>query len=144
MNPQVLIPFDRREGMTLRDAAKLAGKSEGTVRTWCQQHDIGRRVAGGPWCVSRVALAMLLDGNADALAAYLAGERHGPLVAAYYERLALGPLLKAWRSTAHPSQARTPASGNEDLLPLLDAGRAQPDPSGVGGGFQAGNEKLRR
>jgi len=97
MSPQVLIPFDKREAMTLREAAKLAGKSEGTVRTWCQQHDIGWRVAGGPWCVSRVALAMLLDGDGDALTAYLAGDRHGPLVAAYYERLGLGALLKAWR-----------------------------------------------
>jgi len=86
MSPQILIPFDKRESMTLRDAAKLAGKSEGTVRTWCQQHDIGRRVAGGPWCVSRVALA-----------AYLAGDRHGVLVAPYYERLGLGALLRAWR-----------------------------------------------
>ena len=102
MNPQVLIPFDRREGMTLRDAAKLAGKSEGTVRTWCQQHDIGRRVAGGPWCVSRVALAMLLDGDADALAVYHAGDRHGPLVASYFERLGLGGLLRTWRPSARP------------------------------------------
>jgi len=47
MSPQVLVPFDRREAMTLRAAAELAGKSEGTVRTWCLQHDIGRRVAGG-------------------------------------------------------------------------------------------------
>ena len=30
--------------------------------------------------MSRVALAMLLDGNAEALAAYHAGDRHGPLV----------------------------------------------------------------
>src|SRR4051812_30749853 len=103
MTPQVLIPFDKREAMTLRTAGELAGKSESTVRTWCQQHDIGRRVAGGPWCVSRVALAMLLDGSADALAAYLAGDRHGPLVAAYYERLRLGALLKAWRPTIYQS-----------------------------------------
>ena len=32
MSPQVLIPFDKREAMTLRAAAELAGKSEGTVR----------------------------------------------------------------------------------------------------------------
>src|SRR3954462_15864746 len=106
--PQVLIPFDRRESMTLRDAAKLAGRSEGTLRTWCQQHDIGRRVAGGPWCVSRVALAMLLDGNANALAAYLAGERHGPLVAPYFERLGLGALLKAWRVVGNCCAAAAP------------------------------------
>jgi len=83
MSPQVLIPFDKREAMTLRAAAEHAGKSEGTVRTWCLQQDIGRRVAGGPWHVSRVALAMLLDGNAEALAAYHAGDRHGPLVRPY-------------------------------------------------------------
>ncbi len=97
MRPQVLVPYDKREGMTLRAAAEHAGKSEGTVRTWCQQHDIGRRVAGGPWCVSRVALAMLLDGNAAALAAYHAGDRHGPLVAPYFERLGLCLLLQVWR-----------------------------------------------
>ena len=101
--------------MTLRDAAKLAGKSEGTVRTWCQQHDIGRRVAGGPWCVSTVALAMLLDGNADALAAYLAGDRHGPLVASYYERLGLGGLLRTWQPSQ--DQIRTERFAPPDLRP---------------------------
>src|SRR3954453_20617798 len=99
MSPQVLVPFDRREAMTLRDAAKLAGKSEGTVRSWCCQHDIGRRVAGGPWCVSRVALAMLLDGNAGCLKAYLAGYRHGSLVTPYYERLGLSAVRRVWRHT---------------------------------------------
>ena len=29
MRPQVLVPYDKREGMTLRAAAELAGKSEG-------------------------------------------------------------------------------------------------------------------
>src|SRR4051812_45322102 len=108
MSPQILIPFDKREGMTLLDAARLAGKSEGTVRTWCCQHDIGRRIVGGPWCVSRVALAMLLDGDADALAAYLAGDRHEPLVAPYYERLGLGALLNAWRAGANRCAAAAP------------------------------------
>ena len=98
MSPHVLVPYDKREGMSLRAAAEHAGRSEATVRTWCYQHNIGRRVAGGPWCVSRVALAMLLDGNAAALAAYHAGDRHRPLVAAYYERLGLGGLLRTWRS----------------------------------------------
>jgi hypothetical protein len=91
-SPSVLTPFDKRESMTLADAAKQAGRSESTVKTWCQKWSIGRRVAGGPWCVSRVALAMLLDGNATALKAYHAGDRHGPLVAPYYERLGLAVL----------------------------------------------------
>jgi hypothetical protein len=94
--PRVLIPFDKREAMSLGEAAKLAGRSQGTLKTWCQQRDIGRRVAGGPWCVSRVALAMLLDGDAAALAAYHAGDRHGPSVAQYYDRLGLSSLIQAW------------------------------------------------
>ena len=98
MSPQILVPFDKREAMTLRAAAELAGRSEGTVRMWCERYGIGRRVAGGPWAVSRVALAMLLDGNAEALAAYHAGDRHGPLVAPYFERLGLGALLRMWHA----------------------------------------------
>ena len=58
--------------------------------------------------MSRVALAMLLDGDADALAAYLVGDQHGPLVAPYYERLGLGALLKAWRATANCCAAAAP------------------------------------
>ena len=46
ISPQILIPFDKREAMTLR-AAELSGKSEGTVPTWCLQQDIGRRVLAG-------------------------------------------------------------------------------------------------
>src|SRR3954469_7638483 len=105
MSPQVLVPYDKREAMTLRAAAELAGKSEGTVRTWCQQHDIGRRVAGGPWGGSRAPPTILLGGNGAALAAYHAGDRHGPLVAPYYERLGLGGLLRAWRPNGPPETA---------------------------------------
>jgi hypothetical protein len=45
----VLIPYDRREAISLRIAAEIAGRSETTVRGWCGVHDIGRRVANGPW-----------------------------------------------------------------------------------------------
>ena len=65
-----LVPFNAAEGMTLKQAAAVAGKSERTVRDWCAEHGIGRRVAGGTWVVSKVALAMLLDGDLDALASY--------------------------------------------------------------------------
>jgi hypothetical protein len=51
------IPFDRREGMTLAEAAGVAGKSPGTIRNWCVQHDFGRRVGGRTWLVSKVVLA---------------------------------------------------------------------------------------
>jgi hypothetical protein len=75
----VLIPFDRCEALSLRETVKIAGKSETTIRTWCGQYDLGRRLGNGPWQVSRVALAMFLDGDADALRTYLGGDRHGPL-----------------------------------------------------------------
>src|SRR5271170_1108626 len=78
--PMVLVPYDRREAMSLREAARLAGRCESTVRAWCGMYDIGLRVGNGPWQVSRVALGMFLDGAADALRAYLAGDRTGELV----------------------------------------------------------------
>jgi hypothetical protein len=88
--PQVcltLIPFDKREGMTLAEAAGVAGKSPGTIRNWCVQYDLGRRVGGGTWIVSKVALAMFLDGDTRALRAYHAGDRSSELVASYFQRL---------------------------------------------------------
>lgn len=60
---KTLVPSDRREGFSLKKAAEIAAKSESTIRTWCQRHGIGRRVAGGAWVVSRVAFRMLLDGD---------------------------------------------------------------------------------
>lgn len=84
--PQVLIPFDRREVLTLRKAAERAARSESTVRSWCQNFHIGRRLAGGPWMVSKVALAMFLDGDRRALMAYLAGDRKSEEVLEYFYR----------------------------------------------------------
>ena len=92
--PRTLVPFDKREAVSLPIAAEIASKSERTVRNWCVEFGIGRRI-GGHWAVSRVALAMHLDGNEDALAAYHDGARgqYGP-VAEYYRRLGLGDLLR--------------------------------------------------
>jgi hypothetical protein len=59
----ILVPIDKRECMTLKQAADLAGKSESTMRGWAEQHGLGRRVGGGTWSISRVALAMFLDGR---------------------------------------------------------------------------------
>ena len=94
---RVLCPFHRDEAITVKEAATIADKSEGTIRNWCNDQQIGRRIAGGAWSVSRVALAMVLDGNQDALSAYLAGERRSELIAGYYRRLGLGRLLKSSR-----------------------------------------------
>jgi hypothetical protein len=46
--PRPLIPFDSREAVSLRQASKIAGKSESTMRTWCHRYHIGRRI-GGVW-----------------------------------------------------------------------------------------------
>jgi hypothetical protein len=54
----MLIPFDVAEAICLKDAAARAGKGQTTVRNWCRDHHIGRRVGGGTWMVGQVALAM--------------------------------------------------------------------------------------
>ncbi|MET4512593.1 hypothetical protein ABIB81_001903 [Bradyrhizobium sp. I1.7.5] len=84
---KVLTPYDPREGISLKEAAARAGKSESTLRNWCVQHGLGRRVGGGVWVVSKVALGMFLDGDRRALAAYLAGDRSSSLVKEYFERV---------------------------------------------------------
>jgi hypothetical protein len=89
----VLKPYDKREAMTVEAAAELAGRSDGTIRNWCTQFEIGRRIAGGNWEVSRVALQMLLDGEMETLAEYHAGKRTDPRVVAYFERAGLGDLI---------------------------------------------------
>ncbi|MGY3472453.1 hypothetical protein [Bradyrhizobium ottawaense] len=86
---RVLTPYDPREGISLATAAKRAGKSETTIRNWCPQHGLGRRVGGGVWVVSQVALAMFLDGDMAALAAYHSGDRSSSEVAQYFERFGL-------------------------------------------------------
>jgi hypothetical protein len=84
--PKVLVPYDKREAITLRVAAEIAGRSESTVRSWCQTSFIGRRVAGGPWQVSRPALLMWLDGDRQTLKAYLSGDRSSENVLVYFRR----------------------------------------------------------
>jgi hypothetical protein len=84
---KILTPFDKRECISLKEAAEIAGKSESTMRGWCDEHGLGRRVGGGPWMVSKVTLAMFLDGDVKALRAYHAGDRSSELVASYFQRL---------------------------------------------------------
>lgn len=83
--PQVLRPFNRSEVLSIAEAAHLAGRTKRTIREWCARLDIGRRV-GGQWAVSRVALAMFLDGEVNALAMYLHGDRSSPAIIEYFSR----------------------------------------------------------
>jgi hypothetical protein len=89
-----LIPYDKREGIPLNTAAERAGKSPGTIRNWCIEHGIGRRVGGGPWIVSKVALAMYLDDDRDALRRYKAGDRTSNRILAYFKREGLEGQIK--------------------------------------------------
>lgn len=87
---QVLRPFDVAEAMTTAEAAKIAGRSTATMRHWAAVHEIGRLI-GGRLMFSRVALAMLLDGDMPALRAYKAGDRASEIVTKYFARFALKP-----------------------------------------------------
>ena len=97
--PHVLLPFDIREALTISDAARIAGRTTVTVRTWAAIHDLGRPI-GRRWMVSRVALAMHLDGDREALKAYLAGDRESALVTDYFQRFGLQP-QKVWKENVN-------------------------------------------
>ena len=102
---RILVPYDIRECISVSHAAQVAGKSESTVRTWCIEKGIARRVAGGPWQVSRVALMMLLDGDLRTLRAYQTGDRESASVIAYYERAGIADLpRKKWVPQNQQSQ----------------------------------------
>lgn len=85
-SPQVLIPWNPAEAITVSQGAAIARKSPRTVREWAARYDIGRRVVGGDWMLSQVALVMLLEGNAAALSAYLRGDRESQAVVEYFRR----------------------------------------------------------
>jgi hypothetical protein len=88
----VLVPYDKREAMSIQMAVKHSGFSPSTLRNWCVQHAIGRRIGNGHWEVSRVALQMLLDGDWGALASYHRNNRD-PILMGYFEHVGLGRLL---------------------------------------------------
>ncbi len=102
-DPQVLRPFQRAEVLSIAEAAVEADRQVRTMRDWCARHDIGRRIEG-QWAVSRVALAMFLDGDRAALAAYLAGDRSSPTVISYFERCGV-PLPRQAPALDHHREA---------------------------------------
>jgi hypothetical protein len=82
----VLSPFDRREVLTLTEAARHAGKTPRTISNWCEGEGLGRKI-GGTWHVSKVALQMFLDGDTRSLRQYLAGDRESETVRIYFTTL---------------------------------------------------------
>jgi hypothetical protein len=93
---KTLIPFTAEEAISIGEAAAIAGKSERTIRNWCVQDGIGRRIGDGAWAVSKVALMMWLEGDHKALAAYRDDGARGSWepVAKYYRRRGLAHLLE--------------------------------------------------
>jgi hypothetical protein len=114
---KILSPFDRRECISLRQAAVRAGKSETTMRGWCERHGLGRRVGGGTWSVSKVALAMWLDNDLKALKVYHAGDRGNPIVSAYFGREGLGDMVR-------PAQQDGSSMTRRSVVRLSDGGVA--------------------
>jgi len=43
---KTLIPFHPAETITVTEAAERAGKTDRTIRNWCLDHQIGRRIVG--------------------------------------------------------------------------------------------------
>src|SRR5262245_22280364 len=79
----ILQPYDPAEAISITVAAGRAGKSDRTIRNWCLDYRIGRRIAG-QWAVSAVALDMLLAGDIESLQAYLAGDRTSDRIVSYF------------------------------------------------------------
>ncbi|MBQ0820725.1 hypothetical protein KBI52_10960 [Microvirga sp. HBU67558] len=81
----ILTNYDRREALSLSQAAFLANRTVETVRGWAANRDIGRKVAGR-WAVSHPCLLMLLESDQAALEAYWAGDRQSEIVTKYFQR----------------------------------------------------------
>jgi hypothetical protein len=86
---KILVPYDKRECISLKEAADIAGKSKSTMRGRCSKDGLGRRVGDGTWMVSKVALNMFLNGDKKALRAYHSGDRSSDLVEPYFKRVGL-------------------------------------------------------
>ena len=84
---QILRPWNRREAITLRQAAAIAGRCPETMRLWAEK-GLGRKILG-QWAISHPALLMKLEDDEVALKAYWRGDRTGPLVRPYFERVGL-------------------------------------------------------
>ena len=101
-----LSPFRRDLVMTLSDASEHSGRSISTIRAWCAQHHIGRKV-GGAWLVDAVAFDLFIQGRLNALARYLSGDRKHPEIVEAFERLnlPLEPPLPLTRKNAPVGRA---------------------------------------
>ena len=85
----ILIPYDKREGMSVAAAADLAGYSPAHVRRLIARWDLGRHLGRGTWRVSRVAWRLFLDNDGEGLRAYHEGRRDHPSVRAAFAAIGI-------------------------------------------------------
>ncbi len=98
MNSGPLQPYTREEALSIGEAAERTGRKPPTIRAWCARHQLGRHI-GGQWAVSKVALHLFENAPADALAAYLKGDRQSAAIVAAYK--AEGVPLPAGQGARH-------------------------------------------
>jgi hypothetical protein len=94
--PNVLVPFDLQEAISTNTAAEKSGCKIRTIRYWCENDGIGRKV-GGRLRISKVALQMKLEGDHEALALYQTGDRKHSRVVTHFKRLGIGGMILKWR-----------------------------------------------
>lgn len=76
MNEQPLAKlFLSQKPITLQQAAGIAAVSPDTVARWCKKYGIGKQLhSKAPWRVDSEGLAIVMAGDAKALAEYKARE----------------------------------------------------------------------
>lgn len=58
--------------LTLKQAAGIAGVSPDTIARWCKRYGIGKQLhPKAPWRVDAAGLAIVIDGDGEALKDYL-------------------------------------------------------------------------
>ncbi|MBX3598581.1 MAG: hypothetical protein KF874_13505 [Rhizobiaceae bacterium] len=84
------VPMRPGETISVREAARIAGRSDETVRRWADKFGIGRQFRGEGWrawkySISAPALRMILDEDWPALESFRAGDRSSALVARFLQ-----------------------------------------------------------
>ena len=83
-----LSPFRRDLVMSLADASEYSGRAINTMRDWCKRYHLGRKI-GGEWLIDAAAFHLFIEGQLDALAHYLNGDRATPEIVEAFARLGI-------------------------------------------------------
>ncbi len=101
-----LNPFRADLSWSLPNACERSGNSYNTCRSWCEKHNLGRKI-GGSWHVVAVAFQLFLNGQDEALSRYLTGDRSDHEVVEAFERL--GVPIEPPKPTRNPALRRRSA-----------------------------------